>query len=422
MMKAKNIKMVVSEDVEERREDVREAVEGFADRFEPLEADALYVLADSRTDAPFCECHIKASKLIPMGTTHVPLDPDDQGEYRANRDIVEDHGAYRKMQTDALGGRAFSNIVAEFDDSEESDLPLKVIGGQHRFEAIKQALESGVDEYHGVKVYFGLDTEQRLDVQLISNTNIAASADLLDRMNETVSGPDLRDWCQRVGLLYEGQDFADKKARTKPITVREARTFIINYYRGREVEPEAFNTTSTTPIVAKTGELVPEWDELKKQRTGLWEDKKLDEAGREFALLAQAQSDYFEDPRRRSNKNADFANKTFNFAVLSAWAFVAGMLHANETRLQRHFALRKHKSKDPLNAAALATGRHKTDPEQYRGLGYRMDAKERGRFVELFYIQADKGGGLTKGMVDLAVKQYHAKQAFLEVQKAQARV
>jgi len=46
--------------------------------------------------------------------------------------------------------------------------PIKVIDGQHRFEAIRFALENSVDVLHGVKVYFALDMPQRLDVQLIS--------------------------------------------------------------------------------------------------------------------------------------------------------------------------------------------------------------------------------------------------------------
>jgi len=48
--------------------------------------------------------------------------------------------------------------------------PIKVIDGQHRFEAIRFALENSVDVLHGVKVYFALDMPQRLDVQLISKT------------------------------------------------------------------------------------------------------------------------------------------------------------------------------------------------------------------------------------------------------------
>ncbi len=79
----------------------------------------------------------------------------------------------------------------------------------------------------------------------------------------------------------------------------------------------------------------------------------------------------------------DFQEKATNYAVLSAWAYVAGLLSGNEKRLKRHYELKTTKNKDPLNAAALAKGKHKTDGENYRGLGYRTDAKERGRFVEL---------------------------------------
>ena len=46
--------------------------------------------------------------------------------------------------------------------------PIKVIGGQHRFEAIRFALENSVDVLHGVKVYFALDMPQRL---LVVNTS-----------------------------------------------------------------------------------------------------------------------------------------------------------------------------------------------------------------------------------------------------------
>jgi hypothetical protein len=42
--------------------------------------------------------------------------------------------------------------------------------------------------------------------------------------------------------------------------------------------------------------------------------------------------------------------------------------------------------------------------------------------VELFYIQTDKGDGITGPLVDLAIKKYHAKQAVLEVQTAQKKV
>jgi hypothetical protein len=89
--------------------------------------------------------------------------------------------------------------------------------------------------------------------------------------------------------------------------------------------------------------------------------------------------------------------------------------------LRRHYDLKDQAGKDPLNAAALAKGRHKSDPENYRGLGYRTDAKERGRFVELFYLQSEKGDGVSNALIDLAIKKYHAKQAVLEVRQAEQR-
>ena len=103
--------------------------------------------------------------------------------------------------------------MAEYTKEFDQAHPLKIIGGQHRFEAIRAALAEGVDQYHGVKVYLALDMAQRLDVQLISNTSIAISGDLFDRLQETFQGPELRDWCQAVGLLPAGEDFADSYGR-----------------------------------------------------------------------------------------------------------------------------------------------------------------------------------------------------------------
>lgn len=100
--------------------------------------------------------------------------------------------------------------------------------------------------------------------------------------------------------------------------------------------------------------------------------------------------------------------------------YVAGALHCNQERLKRHFRLVESSGHDPLNAAALAAGRHKTDPTNYRGLGYRTDAKERGRLVELFNFQAEHGNGIAKGAITAAIAQYHAKQAALEAQQARA--
>ena len=385
------------------------AFDAFLLAFEPLEAPHVKLLTDHRTGARYCECHVKAEKLIGLGTTDVPLDPEEQAEYRANRELVEDAPAYERMVSDAHDRRTFSNIVAEYTTDFGEATPLKIIGGQHRFQAIKSALEKGVDEYHGVKVYFDLNTEQRLDVQLISNTNIAISGDLFDRMHETVMGPQLRTWCQNVGLLEKGKDFADRRLRGGPISVQLARTFILNYFAGTEVDGQKFDLTETTPELCSTGQRDDGWEKLRISNPKLWDDKDLAKAGREFATLVAAQRAAFGVAKTKAP--SDFPEKAMNPAILASWAFIAGMLRKNKVRLDRHYGLVTAKGHDPLNASALAKGRHKTDPENYRGLGYRTDAKERGRLTELFFLQTEKGEGIAKNIIDVAIAKFHAKQA-----------
>ena len=301
----------------------------FAKESEPLERPHLLLLRDLRTGATFVECHIRASKLINLGTVDVPLDPEEQAEYRANRELVEDHVAFEQMKDDALLRRTFSNLVCEFSRAFDAEHPLKVVGGQHRFNAIQEALATGVDEWHGLKVYLGLDNDQRIDVQLISNTNIAVSTDLFDRMQETLSGPELRRWCQEVGLLESGQDFADKRGRTSPLTVRAARTFIVNYFRGREIDSEKFDQSETTPLVCKSGTADTDWQTLKTKNPKLWQDTGLLAAGTAFAALVAAQRKALGPSATAKKVNIDFAEKALNYAVLSAWAFTAGVLHTN---------------------------------------------------------------------------------------------
>ncbi len=381
--------------------------------FEPLERNHFTLLRDHRTQAVFIECHIPADRLIEHGTTDVALDSEASPDYRANRDVVSDHSAYEQMVSDALQRRRFSNIVAEFIPGL---LPLKIIGGQHRFEAIREAYGEGTSTEHGVKVYFNLDKEQRLDVQIISNTNISVSKELLDRMYETIAGADLREWAQKCGLLQPEQDFADKAGRTSPLTVKEARTFIVNYYLGKAIPPEEFEKRDTTPILVESGKREPSaWTAVKKSYPDLWEDEKLLSAGRAFADLRTRQlSAFFDEKKKKYTGAPDARHKANNIALLAGWAFVAGCLHANASRLQRHYALKdQSKTKDPLRADLLSDGRHATDPANYRGLGMRSDPKERGRFAELFWLQAEKGQGFSKAMVDLAIQVYEAKQASL---------
>jgi hypothetical protein len=70
----------------------------------------------------------------------------------------------------------------------------------------------------------------------------------------------------------------------------------------------------------------------------------------------------------------------------------------------------------------LSKARHGLDPDNYRGLGYRTDPQERGRLVELFWTQAEKGGGITTKMVEVALEAYHAKQSVLKHKKLYAEL
>ncbi len=404
---------------QKKEEEIKSSVEEFSKLFIPVE-DTLYIFEDLKTNALFCECHIYADKVVSYGTIDSPLDSENQAEYRANRDVVEDNNAFIQMKEDAKRQRSFSNIVAEYITTFDQEHPLKIIGGQHRFIAILEARDADVNQLHGIKVYFGLNTEQRLDVQLISNTNIAVSSDLLDRMLETVKGPQLRTWCQQVGLLNNEEDFADRKQRGGRITVRAARSFIMNYYNGKMVKADTFQNVRTTPILAKTGGVDEEWEQLKYKNKDMWEDKELNEAGKQFAKLIKTQREYYN--RGGKTQNSDFADKALSYAVLSAWAFVAGVLQSNTVRLNRHYALSDETKTDPLNAKVLAKAKHKTDPDNYRGLGTRTDVKDRGRLTELFYFQAEKGSGITKELTAAAIAKYYAKLAVIEAEEAAKKV
>jgi len=407
---APTIKNVIQLGAEAGGADVSAAVSEFANIAKPIEAEThIDVFVDACTGARFCEVHISAKELVKLGTIDVPLDPEEQGAYRANREIVADHGAFVAMKEDAKKNRSFSNIVAEYSTDFDPEHPIKIIGGQHRYTAIKEAIASGANAFHGLKIYFGLDSSQRLDVQLVSNTVIAVSSDLYDRMQETVKGPELRDWCQVVGILEPNQDFSDRRKRGSQITVRGARTFIVNFFEGKKLSKKKFDETKTVPILCRSGQADANWEAVREQKN-IWKNPELIQAGKEFAALVKAQR-----AASPQEKSSDVQEKALSYPVIAAWSFVAGWLHSNAVRLERHYGLALAKGKDPLNAALLSSSRHKSDPENYRGLGTRTSPKDRGRLVELFYLQAEEGKGITKATVELALKKYHAKEAHLDV-------
>jgi hypothetical protein len=114
-MKTTKIKPIIPGDLATTVTVPEELIQEFINTFQPVErADILHVFVDARTGAIYSECHITADKLVPLSTTDVPLDPEEQAEYRANRDIVADHAAFGVMKDDAKQRRSFSNIVTEF--------------------------------------------------------------------------------------------------------------------------------------------------------------------------------------------------------------------------------------------------------------------------------------------------------------------
>lgn len=396
-------------------DDIQKTVAGFLADLKPVEPpETLILFTDNRTGARFYDCHVHAKELVSFATTDVALDPEEQEEYRANREVVTDDPDFLAMKEDAKARRSFSNLVTEYVQ-EDGGQPLKIIGGQHRFQAIELGLQSDINELHGIKVYFGLTKSQRLDVQLISNTNIDVSAALADRLRETYRGSYLRDWCQKIGLLEKGQDFGAVKTRGGPITVDVARTFIRNFYDGKKVTTATFDSTETTPTLYKSGQ-DDGWEKVLTDHPDLWKDSELEHAGKEFVKLRDAQRNAFAGQKGV----LDFQEKAMNGAVLSAWAYVAGMLQENAPRLARHYDLANTKGKDPLNAAALAEGKHTSDKDNYRGLGYRTDPRERAQMVELFHILAEDSSAVTKKNVQAAIYSYFAKLNKLEAQKRRA--
>lgn len=397
--------------------DIQPIVATFHAEMAPLElAVELKILTDNRTGARYCECHIHADKLVGLATTDAPLDPTNQPEHKANREILGNAFAFTQMKEDALQRRSFSNLVAEYTKEFEPKLPLKIIGGQHRHVAIQLAHKQGINELHGVKVYFGLSTAQRIDVAVISNRNLSISGALLDRMRETYRGPAMRDWCYAAGLLPHGQDFADRQTRGGRFPVNLARTFIHNFYLGKEVPSNAFKEAETTPALYAAGRGDDLWEIFLAEHPDIWEDAALLKAGQEFGKLANAQRSIFTDQKKVPG---DFPHKAMNAAVLSAWAYTAGMLQANPTRLTRHYALSETKgTRDPLNARELAKGKHRTDGESYRGLGHRTDARERGQMVELFSLLAEDGDRITANKINAAIYAWFAKKAAIDAKKA----
>lgn len=410
---------------------IKESFDDFWDNVPTLEQKlkvSPILLKDPRNNAFYLECHIQASDVCLMLDENAVLDPEEQEDYRANRSLQPQHRAFIQMVEDAEKGRQFSDIVAEFSREYRSDMPIKVLGGQHRILAIKQALSKGISSNHGFRIYFSLSREQRNEIAQISNTNIAIPNDLLDRMQENMLRSGLREWCQDVGLLEKDGDFADRKNQEGVITVRVARSFIVNFFKGKKM---GFDSQKLyVPYLCRSsigGTVDEEYSNLlKKRNKKLWSDKDLNETGKAFVRLHQCQiSAVTKD--KQLNKFSEFKIKAITPVVSAAWAMIAGAATGKKTKLTKLYSLgskkRKTGSSDPLNAEALSTSRHHSDPDTYRGVGTRIDKKELSRMAEVFiqFVESNRDS-INKNIIDAALKSCHAKIANEDAEKAKRKI
>ncbi len=391
-------------------EETKSQVEKFFDEIKTLEKlinKPLILLEDKRINAVYTECHVLAETLIKFMDLDPSIDPDNQEEFRSNRAFEEDNPDYLTMVEDAKLGRQFSDLVIEFNPSKKyknPDKPLKVFGGQHRCHAIMEALKEKINHYHGIRVYFNLDIEQRVNIAIVSNRNINVSDDLLDRMDEQSLEPPnkLREYCYEIGILNKEkrEDFSSKRSQNI-ITVGLMRTFIINFYRGKNYKGK-FDEDFITPVLAGTNEEEIEYKKIYKEHKFL-EESDLIEAGKEFIKLHKKQKEKGEGKAKML---------TLTFSITSSWSFTAGLLRKEKVRIEKLYKLPElSDTKDPLKSEILANTKGEDDPENYRGLITRYGAKERGRLLQLFLIYSKSPkGNITKDMVKLAIEDHKAKE------------
>ncbi|MGA2162361.1 MAG: hypothetical protein ABSG28_09260 [Methanoregula sp.] len=391
--------------------DVLEKIAIFFKHFNPIEKEnglKYLLLLDKRSNAFYINCHIYSNTLVSNADLDAVIDPQESEDYKLNRDLYTDNYAYKLMEDDAKRERSFEDLVVEFDIQYRPETPLKVFGGQHRIKAISAALHEGVISVHGVRIYFGLSIDQRVNLAIVNNTSIAVSNDLLDRMQEDLIGTQLRNWCQNVGLLSEGQNFVDKRSPEGIPTVRIARTLIVNYYLGKESSDDGIHE----PIVCLSGPKMDENYRAVREKID-WNDPNLKRMGEEFAKLHHLQRDRV--LHRTRDKYIEFANKVLHPSITAAWAYAAGIYQKNPPILEKHYALANTgDSGDPLNAKALQEARLKgVDSDSYRGLGSRISGGELGRALELFIIQATKASerGINIKLANAAIKSFEAKKA-----------
>jgi hypothetical protein len=387
---------------------------------EKAQAAPVYIFQDGVKNSYYIRCAIEGKTVKSAVCLDARLAPEHGETFRDNREILLTHNTFLRMKDDAAKEREFSDIIAEYITSYLPETPLKVWGGQHRSRAIMDAYdEKKVSRYHGFRVYFCLSKEQRTELAFISNTSIAVSNDLFDRqLEETYMGPYLRRWCTKMGLLKQGDDFPDVGSHAEKITTQSARSFLVNYFKGREIGKQIIDAELDKnvyePYLCQTGAFLDEEYRQLTEKMGakLWTDKGLNEAAKAFAAMHKAQYHAI----KKSGKNSKaFRMKAMVPSVLTAWSYVAGLLQSHPSRLKVHLTVPEAPKGvvDPLNAEEMATFRYYQDIETYRGLGTRAIMKDRQRMAQVFLARSmDPEATLDKKLLNQAVNQFAALRFF----------
>jgi len=398
---------------------VRSKVEEFLNAVDTMERSTgspVVIFQDGKSSSYYLRCCIDASVATPLLDLNARLIPNSPDSLRANRELLLNHVTFKRMRDDAEGGREFSDIIVEYSTEYGPEKPLKVWGGQHRSKAIQDAFqERGASMYHGFRVYFNLSKEQRTEVALISNTNIDISNDLFDRqLEETLVGPQLRKWCQAVGLLGADEDFPSQGSRAERITTKLARSFIVNFFlgqaRGAEIGENSLDSNIYEPYLCESGAgyLDTQYAALVlKPDLDVWPDAALQEAGKSFANWHKAQYKAVSEGGQIKNLKG-FRMKAMTPSVITACSYVAGLLQAHPARLKVHLKVPgpSKGAPDPLNAVEMSKFKHDVDPPTYRGLGTRTVVKDRQRMAQVFLARSkDPNSTLEKSLLNQAVSQ-----------------
>lgn len=395
-------------------QEVLQAVQNFVDSLDCLEKkkdSQIFIHQDGVKKSYYIRCCLSGETISNRIDLDARLDPQSTDTFRDNRELLLTHNTFRRMSHDADNEREFNDIIAEYNIGYSPEKPLKIWGGQHRSRAIQDAYrKKNVTRYHGFRIYFCLTKEQRSELALVSNTNIAVSNDLFDRqLEETMIGPHLRDWCVEVGLLGQNEDFPDVGSRSDKITTQGARSFVVNFFKGKDkgdqVNPDKLDYNIYEPYLCKSGVVLDEeYQKLIDEKAGtLWSDAKLKEAGIAFSSLHHAQ---YEAIKQSKHNTKSFRMKALTPAILSSWSYVAGLLQSHPARFKNHLTVppSARGAPDPLNAYEMSKYKHDQDLPTYRGIGTRSDLKERQRIAQIFLARSlAEGTPIDKSLISKAV-------------------